>query len=244
SGIVSYILTKRLSPVQKPMYFTNSSISPNGEYLVFYTHFPPSKGGFLAMLSLNPEDPWIEFYPETRGAGIPMFAPDSSGLYFMLGTRLCFKPIRGETKVIGSIPEDYIKGRYLYRNVTHLSLSADGKWFLGDGEVGDDTFIYLMDAKTGEFKLLHEFNYRHNHAAFSTVNPKQFLIPRDWRRDASTGKYEFMENRLYVMDVDQTYYRSLNPDFWEGKDGDTAHEWWSQEPGRYRMLRGIQPRRL
>ncbi|MBO7742207.1 MAG: hypothetical protein J6S21_06595, partial [Victivallales bacterium] len=41
SGIVSYILTNRMSPVQKPMYFTNRSISPNGEYLVFYTHFPP-----------------------------------------------------------------------------------------------------------------------------------------------------------------------------------------------------------
>jgi Tol biopolymer transport system component len=185
---------------------------------------------YVAVVALNPEKPWITWYPESLfSEESPMVAPDSSGVYYITADRLCYTPLKGETRVIGKIPENYINNRFLYWAGTHLSISADGKWFLVDGEIGDDCFIALMDVKTGEFKLLHEFNYRHDHAGFSPVNPKQFLFPRDWRRDPATGKYQYMENRLYVMDTDQTYYRPLYPEFWEGKHGNTAHEWWSKD---------------
>ena len=35
--------------------------------------------------------------------------------------------------------------------------------------------------------------------------------------------------RLWVMDIDQTYYRPLCPDLWEGHGVNTAHEWWSKD---------------
>jgi len=230
SKVVSYILTKRVAPVQFPFYFTNSSISPDGEYLFFYVGFPPSQHLYIGIVALNPENPWIAWYPQTSFAeASPMVAPDSSGVYHFTGPRLCFTSLKGETKIIGCIPDEYINHRHIYWLSTHLTISADGKYFLVDGKIGDDFFVALMDVKTGEFKLLHEFPYCHNHGQFSPVNPKQFLLPRDWQRDPSTGKYEFMENRLFVMDTDQTYYRPLFPEFWEGHDGNSAHEWWSQD---------------
>lgn len=230
SGVVSYVLKERVAPVQFPFYFTNPSVSPDGEYLWFYAAFPPCVQRFLAYVRLNPEKPEIKLFPQAIFSGAsPMVAPDSSGVYFTNDKNLCFIDVAGNVRVVASIPDDYIGFRYLYRNSTHLSLSCDGEWFLTDGEVGDVTFIALFHAKTGEFKLLHEFPFRHNHAAFSPVNPKQFVCPKDWRRNYTTGKYEWMEHRLWVMDIDQTYYRPLCPDFWEGHTGNTAHEWWSND---------------
>ena len=230
SKVISYVLTKRVAPLQWPFYFTNSSFSPDGEYLYFYVAFPPCLHIHLGAVSLNPEKPWIAWYPESAGCGhSAMVAPDSSGVYYFTSHRLCFTSTKGDTKLVGSIPDDYINKRQVYWVSTHLTMSSDGKYFLVDGKIGDDYFISLMDAKTGEFKLLHEFPYCHNHAQFSPVNPKHFLLPRDWACDPSTGKYEFMENRLFIMDTEQTYYRALYPEFWEHHDGDSAHEWWSQD---------------
>ena len=229
SKVVSYVLTKRVAPMQWPFYFTNSSISPDGEYLYFFVAFPPNVNRYLAVVALNPEKPYIAWYPESATNVSAMIAPDSSGVYYFAGHLLCYTPVNGKTRVIGSIPDEYIRNRFVYWVSTHLSISADGKNFLVDGKIGDDFFISTMDVKTGEWKLLHEWPYCHDHAQFSPVNPKEFLIPRDWQHDPSTGKYEFMENRLFIMDTDQTYYRPLWPDYWEHHDGDSAHEWWSQD---------------
>ena len=230
SGVKSFILKERVAPVQMSFYFVNSSISPDGEYLWFYVGFPPCQERFLAYVRLNPKKTEIKFFPQGLFWGeSPMISPDSSGVYYMSHKNLCFINPAGETKIIGSIPEDYIANRYLFRSATHLTLSCDGEWFLTDGQVGDVCFIALIHAKTGDFKLLHEFPYFHDHSAFSPINPKQFICPRDWRRNAYTGKYEWMESRLWVMDIDQTYYRSLCPDLWEGHGVNTAHEWWSKD---------------
>lgn len=230
SGVKSFILKERVAPVQMPFYFTNSSVSPDGEYLWFYAAFPPCRERFLAYVRLNPEKPEIKYFPQAMFCqASPMVAPDSSGVYFMSHKHLCFIDPAGAVKIVGRIPDDYINHRYLYRSATHLSMSCDGEWILTDGCVGNDTFLALFHAKTGEWKLLHEFPYVHNHSAFSPVNPKQFVCPRDWRRNAATGKYEWMEMRLWVMDIDQTYYRPLCPDLWEGHGVNTAHEWWTKD---------------
>lgn len=230
SGAVSYILTERVAPVQFSFYFTNTSVSSDGEYLWFYVAFPPAPGLFLARVALDPEKTDIKWFPQSQfQVRSPMLKHDGSGVYFFSGTQLVFMDNDGNTKIIGCVPQEYIANRYVFRLATHLSLSADGRYFLVDGDVGNDCFIALMDAGSGEFKVLHEFPYLHNHALFSPVNPRQFLLPRDWRRNCITGKYEFMEHRLWVMDIDQTYYSPLCPDLWESKHTNTAHEWWSSD---------------
>lgn len=48
-------------------------------------------------------------------------------------------------------------------------------------------------------------------------------------RDPVTGRYIFMEMRLWLMNTEQTIYRNLRPDIWEGHSNNTAHEWWSMD---------------
>ena len=230
SGAVSFILTERVAPVQFPFYFTNSSMSADGEYLWFYAAFPPNPHKFLGQVALNPEKADIKWFPQSLFEDAsPMVAPDSSGVYFFSHTSLIFMDVDGNCREVGRIPEEYINHRHLYRICTHLSISADGKYFLVDGCFGNDFFVALMDVKSGEFKLLHEFPYMHNHGQFSPVDPGKFLLPRDWRRNPTTGKYEFMEIRLWLMDIDGGSYRPLCPDLWEGHITNTAHEWFSKD---------------
>ncbi|MBO7742150.1 MAG: hypothetical protein J6S21_06310 [Victivallales bacterium] len=231
SGITSYILTERAAPVQFPFYFTNSSISPDGKYLWFYTAFPPTLQMTLGCVSLDPENPWCRHYPQAGFSGAsPMIAPDSSGVYFTCKNHVYFMDLEGNTKIVVTIPADYIDNRVLFRNSTHLTMSCDHKYLLLDGKVGNVFYVALGDVATGEFKLLHEFSFVHNHAAFSPTDPNLFLLPRDWERDPYTGKYNYMEMRLWLMDVNQTIYRPLCPDLWEShNETDTAHEWWSAD---------------
>lgn len=230
SGIVSYVLTERVAPVQMPFYFTNSSMSADGEYLWFYVGFPPNPHRHLGRVTLNPEKPDIKWFPQSCFNSIsPLVSPDSKGIYFFSDTKLVYMDTEGETKIVSEIPMDYINFRHVYYVSTHLSISADGKYFIVDGHIGNDFFVATIEVNGGKFKLLHEFPNVHDHALFSPVDPKQFLIPRDWQRNPATGKYEFMEKRLWTMDIDQTYYNPLCPDLWEGRMTDTAHEWYSKD---------------
>jgi hypothetical protein len=229
SGITSYILKERVATVQLPFYYTNSSISADGELLWFYAAFPPNPNRFLGCASLNPENAWIRYYPQSSFNGAsPLITPDNSGVWFSSGNGVYFMDTQGSVKTVGIIPESYIKNRYIYWLSTHLSLSADNKYLLLDGHIGDIFFVSLVDVKTGEFTLLHEFSYVHDHALFSPANPKLFLFPRDWSRNPSSGDYMFMEKRVWVMDTDLTMYKDLRPEAWEGHGHNTAHEWWTK----------------
>ncbi len=229
TGAVSYILKERVAPIQQTFYFTNPGFSPDGEYLWFTACFPPCPRRFTAYVTLNPDKPVIKWFPQGEWSSIPMVARDSSGIYFMSRQHLCFMDPDGKVKIIGSIPDDYIRKRFLFRSATHLSLSADGEWFLLDGQAGNVFFVALMHARTGEFKLLNEFPYNHNHALFSPVDPKLFLYPTDWTYDPITGKRWEMIFRLWLMDTDQTVYRHLCPDLWEHHSSLSGHEWWSKD---------------
>ena len=52
SGVRSYVLTKKLAPLQQSFYFTNSSFSADEQYLWFYAAFPPSP--IISTLPLSP----------------------------------------------------------------------------------------------------------------------------------------------------------------------------------------------
>lgn len=230
SGIESFILTERVAPVQMPFYFVNPSISPDGEYLWFSAAFPPSPYKMLAYVSLNPEKPKIQLFPQTAFfEACPMIAPDSKGAYFTEENRIWFIDLNGGVRKIAELSEDYIANRHIYRLVTHLTISADNRYFVMDSHIGNVFVLWLAEVATGKVQILHEFDYLHNHAQFSPIDPKMILLPRDWHRDPITGRYVFMESRQWVIDTDQTYYRNLNPDFWEGHSGNTAHEWWSRD---------------
>jgi len=228
SGVESFLLTERVAPVQFPFYFVTPSISANGEYLWFQAAFPPNPEKVLGVAGLNPARPFIRLFPQAH-AGAPMVTPDSLGAYFTSESAVFFIDVEGKTRKLGELPADFINCRHLYSLATHLTVSADGKYLVLDSNVGNTYVLWLLEIATGTAKILHEFEYKHNHAQFSPVDPDLILLPRDWHRDQVTGRYLYMETRLWLTNVKQTIYHNLNPDFWEGHDGNTAHEWWTRD---------------
>ena len=66
TGVKSYILTERVGYAQQHFYFTNTSLTPDGKYLWIRCINPPALVCNLAVVSLDPENPFIRNFP---GAG-------------------------------------------------------------------------------------------------------------------------------------------------------------------------------
>ncbi len=237
SGVESFLLTERAAPVQQSFYFTSPSLSPDERWLWFYAAFPPAPYRVLGVVSMDPDDPEIHLFPETAfSSNSPLVAAEGDAAYFCSGTSVWRKPMGEPPERVCTLSDDYVAGRELRRFASHLTMSADGKYFLLDGEIGNIWFIAVGDPATGEVRVLHEFGRRHDHAQFSPVDPNLFLIAQDWWNDTVTGRHLPFDQRTWLMDVQQTRFDPLVPNLWF-RHGDPnyelgdrpCHEWWSSD---------------
>lgn len=232
SGVESFILTQRVAPLQQTFYFTNPSVSADGKWLWFYCSFPPNPQRTLGVVSLDPTNPVIKHFPAAGfTSASPMVAPqgEEPGCYFALGASVWLQPLEGEPRIICTLNDKYIAGRRLTRLATHLTVSADGKYFLLDGEIGNHWFIAVGDRATGEVRVIKEFPNNHNHAQFSTIDPNLFLLAHDHTHDPITGRRLHFDTRIWLMDVNNSRYEPLTPfRYCKPYDG-IAHEWWASD---------------
>jgi len=63
TGVKSYILTERVGFAQQHFYFTNTSVTHDGKYLWIRYINPPALVCNLAVVSLDPENPFIRSFP-------------------------------------------------------------------------------------------------------------------------------------------------------------------------------------
>ena len=231
TGITSYLLNERVAPVQQSFYFVNPSVSPDEKWLWFYTAFPPNRQKTLGVVSLDPDNPLIMHYPQGGfTSGSPMVAPESDAIYFCMRNHVYKMSLDGEVEVACTLDEAYIDHRNHNRLATHLTMSADRKYLLLDGDMGNFWWIGIGDLETGQVKVLQEFGSHHNHAQFSPTDPNLFITPEDWWRDKTSGKYFPYDHRLWLMDIDQTRYEPVRPKDWDcGHTSAASHEWWSQD---------------
>ena len=230
SGVVSYILTERVAPVQQTFYFVNPSVSPDERWLWFQAAFPPSPHKMLAAVSLDPAEPRIVAFPASMGCqSSPMVAPESDAAYFAIPPSVYRQPIDGDVQTLCTLDEAFIAGRPVQYLTTHLTLSADGEYFLLDGEIGHHWFVALGSRRGGSVKVLREFGRRYNHGQFSPVDPKLFLLAQDWWLDPVSGQYFHLDHRLWLMDVDQRRFEPACPGHWFAHGTDASHEWWSPD---------------
>lgn len=231
SGIVSYVLTERVAPVQQSFYFTNPSVSPDENWLWFYAAFPPNCGRMLGCVSLDPGKPEIKLFPQAGfTSASPMTGPEPDAAYFCMDNSVFRIRLDGSTETVCSVSEDYLGKRHFARIATHLTRSADGKYLLLDGDLGNFWWVGIGDVATGEVKVLKEFGQHHNHAAFSPTDPKLFVIPEDWWNDKISGRHFAYDHRLWLMDIDQTRYEVVRPEKWDsGHTAHASHEWWSRD---------------
>ncbi|WP_159884791.1 hypothetical protein [Paenibacillus puerhi] len=229
SGVKSYVLTKKQAPIQQSFYFSNYSISNDEKWLWFFTFYPPATYRSLGVVSLDPDNPFIQCFPEITLIGGPMIAPEGDAVYFCQDSHVWHFRIGDKPRIICSMDKDYINGRTLYRMCSHLTMSADGKYFLLDGEVGNHWFIAIADKEKGTVEILKEFPRRYNHAQFNPTKPELFSMAEDWWYDRITGRRTGFDHRIWLMDTLGTKYEPMKPKDWFDHGTDACHEWWSKD---------------
>jgi hypothetical protein len=156
-----------------------------------------------------------------------MIAPESDAVYFCCRDSVLRMDLDGEISTVCKLGEDYIQGRQLIRLATHLSISADGKFFLLDGEIGNQWFVGLGDRETGKVRIVKEFAHNYNHGQFSPVHPDLFLLAQDWFYDKVTGRRLHYDNRVWLLNTQGSRFEGLTPDVIAGHMTGISHEWWS-----------------
>jgi len=232
SGVESFILTDRVAPVQQSFYYTNPSLSADGRWLWFYCAHPPNPVRTLAAVCMDPAEPRIEWFPEAGfDAASPMLATEGDAAYFTAGPTVFKKTLgRDGVEAVCTLADEYVANRQLEGLATHLSLSADGRYFLLDGRVGLNTwFVAMGEPATGEVRLLHELDRRYNHALFSPVDANLCILSQDWMFDPHTGQATTVDIRTWLMDVRQTRFEPLVPGLWFKHNAWPCHEWFSAD---------------
>jgi len=230
SGIASYILKERIAPAQQSFYFTNSSVSADEQWLWFYAVYPPNRQKSLGVASLNPANPVIKRFPQAGFTGAsPMVAPEGDAVYFCMSSSVYKMHIDGKVTEICTVSKDNIGYRHFSILATHLTMSADGKYFLLDGDIGNCWWVGVGDIETGKVRVLKKFARYHNHAQFSTTDPNLFVIPQDNWNDKISGERFHLDHRLWLMDINRTRFEPVRPKDWYGHNSATTHEWWSRD---------------
>jgi len=234
SGVRTFLLNERVSPVQQTFYFVNPGISADGRFLWFYSAWDPAPYKTISVVSLDPDAPLIRNFPHAMPEGNPLVAPEGDAIYFCMDNSVYKMDLDGKLSEIVTLDADFIRGRKVGRLATHLTMSADGKHFLLDGAIGNHWFVGLGSIETGKVKILKEFGRHYNHAQFSPVDPELFLIAQDWWHDPVSGQRFSYNKRIWLMRTTSTNIESLNPKNYveepPGSYGTSAsHEWWSKD---------------
>ncbi len=229
SGVLSYLLTHRLGPLQKAWYFMEPAMRGDNPCLWFYVAHPPARQWTSAAVRLDPRNPEIRHFPHTVANGNPMLAPGGETAWIPVADGIYEQTFDGPPREILRLPRDLLGGRHLFSLVTDLSLSADGQRFVLDCHIGNRFLIAVADRHSGEVTPLRWFGNRHHHAAFSRHDPGLFMVNLGHWTDPVTGDKFEMNNRIWIMDTELNRYEPLLPWAWFGRNSWMCHEWWTEE---------------
>ena len=231
SGVKSYILTKRVAQMQKHFYFAQPSLTKNGKYLWFVCCNPPARYSTLAVVSLDPKDPFIRHFPHAAPdmqGSLPCLDPKGDGVYFGSYDTVYKLSIDGELNPVIHLSQEFVHNRPINRLFTHASISCDNKYIALDMQIGGIWYLALGDIESGEVKLLNKFGRCYNHAMFSPKDPDLLLIDQDWWRDSHTGEYMPINNRIWLADTEGTSFEPLFPkEFYGRRETEGAHDYFS-----------------
>ena len=230
SGVLFYVLSTRIAPVQQGFYFVNSGYSDDGRYLWFYCAFPPSLSRTLAVIDFLTDA--IHHFPDTDGGG---WAVEGSTGNLWWGTAqgiFMRSPHPGDKAIkIADLPKEAIKARAGSAG-THLTFTPDGKEVLLDIQTGQGSLIGTLSVSTGEFRKWYrtEKGVPYNHAQLCPTNPDLCLCAHEYSYDAQAGvdvppplTEEGFYPRLQLIGRDGS--REMRPPL-----GNYAtHEWWSAD---------------
>lgn len=246
SGVVSYILTTRIAPVQQGLYYTNPSMTNDGRYFIFWGAHPIS-GSRKTIAVLDFETDEITVHHETAGAGIPLLDVDNGDIYLCMGGNMYkirpddtenFEVVARSSAVSRSVIDRFqenLQGDKPCAGVSacHLLWTKDKKTVLIDSQYRvNGTKIGTIDMETGKFThWLDVFGKICNHAAICPTDPELGLVCEEFWIDAITGKYNLIRTledgtlcRIALVRPDGSY-ETIVPMFKER----ATHEWWADD---------------
>lgn len=229
SGVTTYVLTRKVAPVQQGFYFVNDSMSADGHYLWFYCAFPPSgnsaRGRTLGLVDFSTED--VHHFPETQFGQVSPYVDVDSGDVYWQSDRYLWKRSPAQdalVELVNQVPDDLIGGRQITRTASHLTRSADGREFFIDLGLQMQWLFGSLPTDGGPFTLWHRFDRLYNHAQFSPTDPDEVLFAEEFHGDPITGLIFPVRNRLWVLRRDG----KPRPILHEPKTG-VSHEWWDTD---------------
>lgn len=247
SGVKSYLLTEKISKMQQHFYFCNTSLTFDSKYLWIRCSNPPAMIQSLAVVSLDPEEPFIRQF---QGAGsdfakgnLPAIIPGTHDVIFGEGTSVYKVDIEGNIQEILNVNEDtlvnqmpgflsiepnFLKNKMPELLFTHATLSADHKTLAMDMYMGNKTYMCFGDLETGKIRMVDKFGGRLDHAQFSPMHPDLILLDQDGWDDYFSGEHFIFHNRIWIMDRNGTRFEPLLQNSWFGHDGSMiCHDFWS-----------------
>lgn len=230
SGVDSYLLTERVAPFQRGLYFVTPSISEDGRWLWFSAAFPPSRTWFLAVASLDPARPTLRWFPQAPMAqGGPILTPAGDAVFMPIHDGVHRITADGGTTEIARLPPEWVGHRHLFAVSSNLTRSADGRHLVLDSHIGNRWLISLLELATGRVTPLRWFHHCHHHAQFSPVDPELILLGQGPWYDPITGNKGDIDIRMWLMDTKLTRYEPLFGDLWFNHNCRSCHEWWTRD---------------
>jgi hypothetical protein len=227
SAVRSYVLTERVAPIQKGLYFATPSVSQDGRWLWFNATYPPSRQKHLAVVSLDPLDPLIKVFPQELSGG-PLITPEGDSAWVPIHDGIYHLDLNGALTEVTRIPESLIKKRALRGHSTELTISADNRHFLIDCKIGNEWIVLLADITTGRIAHVRTFHRAYQHAAFSPVDPDLFILGQGPGYDDYSGeKTSVIDQRIWLLNRSGSMCEPLFPDLHFGQNSMCCHEWWT-----------------
>jgi hypothetical protein len=238
SGVASFVLSRRVAPVQQSFYYTHPSFSDDGRFLWLRLGYPPP-GGMHSVQTLavaDLETGEVRAYPETQfPAESAMVDPVTAEVYWTNQLEVWKRgPLAHDRAVrVGRFPPELVDGR-LALLTTHPTFSAnrrslniDARFIRPDGV--PVCVLGELPLDGSPFVLWQKIEGQYlDHGLFSPVDPDLQLIAHEyWQDGERTGK---------TWNGDTPYHR-----IWLARRGrkiepllnepvsHSGHEWWSAD---------------
>ena len=229
SGVKFYILSEKEAPVQQGFYFTNSGMSKDKRYLWFYCAYPPSRNKSLGVIDFKEKE--INYFPETQFSAASPYVDSNTGeIYWGSGPNIWKRSPHKKDRVelVNSLPSGIVKNKNVSRMATHLTRSADKKYFFIDAQVGLQYIFGRLPVNGDDFEYWHTFDRNYNHAQLSPVDSEVVLFAQEFHSDPLTGLRFPIKNRMWMMEAGGSPFPLLKEEQ-RPKENQLTHEWWDPD---------------
>ncbi len=132
-------------------------------------------GGRRAAVCLDPSEPRIVVVEASAGAANPLLDPGGEAAYVPVDDGVWRMGLDGSVEEVVRMPLEVLGGRHLFRLVTDLTRTADGRFFAGDQNPYHRTGarpcrVFFFDRETGR------------DVAVVSAMALPAMPPRQWRR--------------------------------------------------------------